>query len=203
MSSPEGLRGQGHGRASDRPAALNGIIGVTRALDFAARKHAHQRRKGLRAEPYVNHLTEVALLLAEASGGEDPALVMAGLLHDTLEDTETTMQELQAEFGADVASLVAEVTDDKSLPREERKRRQVQSASAHSVRARMIKLADKTANLNSIHESPPVGWSSRRKREYVAWAREVAAACGPTNRGLEAAFEAAARALEQTWGTPS
>jgi (p)ppGpp synthase/HD superfamily hydrolase len=175
---------------------MNGIVGVARALDFAARKHAHQRRKGLKAEPYVNHLTEVALLLAEASGGADPALVMAGLLHDTIEDTETTLEELEKAFGTDVAALVAEVTDDTTLPREERKRRQVQSAASRSVRARMIKLADKTANLHSIHESPPVGWSGRRKREYVAWAREVAAACGPTNERLEAAFEESARALE-------
>jgi (p)ppGpp synthase/HD superfamily hydrolase len=175
---------------------MNGIVGVARALDFAARKHAHQRRKGLKAEPYVNHLTEVALLLAEASGGADPALVMAGLLHDTIEDTETTLEELEKAFGTEVAALVAEVTDDTTLPREERKRRQVQSAASRSVRARMIKLADKTANLHSIHESPPVGWSGRRKREYVAWAREVAAACGPTNERLEAAFEESARALE-------
>jgi len=179
------------------PGLRDGIVGVARALDFAARKHAHQRRKGIRAEPYVNHLTEVALLLAEASEGKDPALVMAGLLHDTIEDTETTLDELLAEFGTDVAGLVAEVTDDTSLPREERKRRQVLSAPARSPRARMIKLADKTANLHSIHESPPVGWSGRRKREYVSWAREVAEACGPTNARLEAAFDAAARALEQ------
>ncbi len=180
--------------------APNGIVGVARALDFAARKHAHQRRKGIRAEPYVNHLTEVALLLAEASEGRDPGLVMAGLLHDTIEDTETTLEELRDAFGDDVATLVAEVTDDTRLPREERKRRQVQSAPSRSARARMIKLADKTANLHSIHESPPVGWSSRRKREYVAWAREVAAACGPTNDRLEAAFEAAARELEKQMG---
>ncbi|HTZ52174.1 MAG TPA: HD domain-containing protein [Spirochaetia bacterium] len=185
---------------SDGSPGAGGIVGITRALDFAARKHAHQRRKGIRAEPYINHLTEVALLLAEATGGADAPLVMAGLLHDTIEDTETTMEELQAEFGPDVAGLVAEVTDDKRLPRDERKRLQVQSAPRRSPRARMIKLADKTANLHSIHVSPPVGWSSRRKREYVAWAREVAAACGPTNERLEAAFEAAARELEEGMG---
>ncbi len=187
-------------RGPDGSRGVNGIVAVARALDFAARKHAHQRRKGIRAEPYVNHLTEVALLLAEASGGSDPALVMAGLLHDTIEDTETTLEELREAFGEDVASLVAEVTDDTTLPREERKRRQVQSAPSRSQRARMIKLADKTANLHSIYESPPVGWSGRRKREYVAWAREVAAACGPTDSRLQKAFEAAASALEKQMG---
>jgi (p)ppGpp synthase/HD superfamily hydrolase len=176
---------------------VNGIVGIARALDFAARKHAGQRRKGLKAEPYVNHLTEVARLLAEASDGADPGLVMAGLLHDTIEDTETTREELVEAFGEDVAALVAEVTDAPGLPREERKRRQVESAPLKSARARMIKLADKIANLHSIAESPPVGWSGRKKREYVAWAREVAAACGPTNPRLEDLFQAAARALDR------
>lgn len=175
---------------------MNGIVGIARALDFAARKHAGQRRKGLKAEPYINHLTEVARLLAEASDGADPQLVMAGLLHDTIEDTETTRAELAGTFGEDVASLVVEVTDDTSLPRDERKRRQVQTAPSKSARARMIKIADKIANLHSISESPPVGWSGRRKKEYIAWAREVAAACGPTNERLEELFEQAARALE-------
>ena len=175
---------------------MNGIVGIARALDFAARKHAGQRRKGLKAEPYINHLTEVALLLAEASGGNDSALVMAGLLHDTIEDTETSREELAEAFGVDVASLVAEVTDDTSLPREDRKRRQVETAPGKTARARMIKLADKIANLHSIAESPPMGWSERKKREYVAWARAVAAACGRTNEWLEERFEKAARALE-------
>jgi (p)ppGpp synthase/HD superfamily hydrolase len=146
------------------------------------------------AEPYVNHLTEVALLLAEATDGADPALVMAGLLHDTIEDTDTTRDELVEAFDGDVASLVAEVTDDTSLDRESRKRIQVETAPMKSRRARMIKIADKIANLRSIAESPPMGWSPRRKREYVAWAREVVAACGDTNGRLEKLFEEAARA---------
>ncbi len=167
---------------------MPGILGVARALDFAARRHATQRRKGLKAEPYINHLTEVALLLAEATDGADPALVMAGLLHDTLEDTGTTRAELLDAFGDDVASLVAAVTDDKGLPREERKRRQVETAPGKSARARMLKIADKIANLRSLTESPPLGWSSRKKQEYAAWAREVVAACGPTNELLEKLF---------------
>ena len=172
---------------------MNAVVGIARALDFAARRHAGQRRKGLNAEPYVNHLTEVALLLAEATDGADPALVMAGLLHDTIEDTRTTRDELAAMFGEDVASLVVEVTDDTHLDRESRRRLQVESAPGKSRRARMIKIADKIANLRSIAESPPMGWSPRRKREYIAWAREVVAACGDTNDVLEKLFEDAAR----------
>jgi len=173
------------------------IVSIARALDFAARRHAGQRRKGLKAEPYVNHLTEVALLLAEATDGSDPALVMAGLLHDTIEDTDTTRDELVETFGEEVATLVTEVTDDKSLTREERKRRQVETASHKPTRARMLKIADKIANLRSLADSPPLGWSPRRKREYVAWAREVVAGCGPTNKTLEAQFEQAALTLER------
>lgn len=169
---------------------------LARAFDFAARKHVAQRRKGELKEPYVNHLTEVARLLAEGTDGADPALVAAGMLHDTLEDTATTREELRAEFGNDVAALVAEVTDDKSLPQEARKRAQVEHAPHRSARARMIKIADKTSNLRSLRTSAPVGWTPRRKTDYVAWAREVVAACGPTNPRLEALFAEAAKALE-------
>jgi GTP diphosphokinase / guanosine-3',5'-bis(diphosphate) 3'-diphosphatase len=153
------------------------------------------------------HLTEVALLLAEATEGSDPELVMAGLLHDTLEDTATTREELAAVFGDDVASLVVEVTDDKAvtvsrdvcicLDQQTRKRLQVEHAAEKTRRARMIMIADKTANLHSLRESPPVGWSARRRREYVAWAREVAAACGDTNGMLERTFQEAARFLSK------
>jgi GTP diphosphokinase / guanosine-3',5'-bis(diphosphate) 3'-diphosphatase len=173
------------------------IVSLARAMDFAAHKHATQRRKGIKAESYVIHLTEVAHLLAEATGGSDPVLVMAALLHDTIEDTDTTRAELVETFGKEVESLVSDVTDDKNLPREERKRLQVETASHKPARVRMLKIADKIANLRSIAESPPVGWSGRRKREYVAWAREVVAACGPTNEMLEMQFEQAARILEQ------
>jgi (p)ppGpp synthase/HD superfamily hydrolase len=164
-------------------------------MDFASHRHAGQRRKGFRAEPYDIHLTEVARLLAEATDGADPRLVIAGLLHDTLEDTATTTGELRERFGEDVASLVLEVTDDKKLDRVERKRLQVEQAPSKSLRARMIKIADKTANLRSLHESPPVGWSPRRRADYVAWARDVVAACGPTNEMLERLFAEAAAAL--------
>jgi (p)ppGpp synthase/HD superfamily hydrolase len=172
------------------------IVSITRAMDFAAHKHATQRRKGIRAESYVIHLTEVARLLAEATDGADPGLVMAGMLHDTVEDTDTTPQELASTFGPEIASIVAEVTDDKSLDKQERRRLQIQTAPGKSLRARMLKIADKIANLRSIRESPPIGWTAHRKSEYVAWAREVVKACGQTNALLEAWFEVAAAALE-------
>src|SRR5262245_46622826 len=108
----------------EEPVKENHVLQFARALDFAARKHIHQRRKGELAEPYINHLSDVARLLAEATNGEDATLVIAGLLHDTLEDTDTTFEELAKEFGRDVADLVAEVTENKTLPKDERSEEQ-------------------------------------------------------------------------------
>ncbi len=165
------------------------ILQFARALDFAAKKHIHQRRKGELEEPYINHLADVARLLAAATEGGDVVLVLAGLLHDTIEDTKTTFVELEAEFGHEVAELVAEVSDDKTLDKAERKRLQIKKAPAKSDRAKMLKLADKTSNLHSIIHSPPVDWSLERKREYFKWAGEVVEGCRGVNEYLEKEFD--------------
>jgi (p)ppGpp synthase/HD superfamily hydrolase len=167
------------------------VVAVARALDFAARKHSGQRRKGKAAEPYVNHLADVARMVAEATEGKDTVAVVAALLHDTIEDTATTREELEREFGAEVAALVAEVTDDKTLSKAERKRLQVKSAPGKSARAKMIKLADKTSNLRSITASAPVGWDWQRQRDYFDWAARVAAGCRGVNPTLERWFDEA------------
>lgn len=167
------------------------VVDILRAVDFAARRHAGQRRKGEAAEPYINHPIEVAHLLAEATDGRDPVLVMAGLLHDTVEDTTATFRELETEFGPEVAALVAEVSDDKSLPKAERKRRQIEHAPHVSDRAKMIKLADKTSNLRALAASPPGDWSAERKRDYFEWAAAVIAGCRGVNAGLERQFDQA------------
>ena len=130
------------------------LVQLTRAADYAARQHIAQRRKGEAAEPYINHLTEVAALLAEATGGDDVVLLMGGLLHDTLEDTDATYEDLVQRFGPEVAALVAEVTDDKSLRKEERKRLQVEKTPSKSRRAKLLKIADKTSNLRSLVTQP-------------------------------------------------
>ena len=171
-----------------------GVVEAVRALDFAARKHRDQRRKGAAKEPYINHPAEVARLVAEATGGRPLAVVLAALLHDTLEDTKTTFEELEREFGPDVAALVAEVTDDKLLPKAERKRLQVEHAAGKSAGAKLIKIADKTSNLRSLLESPPVEWDARRRREYFEWAKSVVDGCRGVNAQLEAAFDAAYQA---------
>jgi len=168
-------------------------VEVARALDFAARKHRDQRRKGASAEPYINHPAEVARLVAEATGGRPLAVLLAALLHDTVEDTQTTLDELEREFGTDVAALVAEVTDDKRLPKAERKRLQVEHAGTRSSGAKLIKIADKTSNLRSLLESPPTDWDLQRRREYFEWAKRVVDGCRGVNRKLERAFDDAYR----------
>ena len=172
---------------------MNDIVRITRALDFAARKHAGHRRKGLAAEPYINHLAEVALLLAVATDGKDTELVMAGVLHDCIEDQGVRFEELAELFGADVADLVGEVTDDKSLAKAERKRLQIEHAPHKSERARMLKIADKISNLHSMSSSPPKDWDVKRRREYFEWAKAVVAGCRGVSPSLEAKFDEAYR----------
>ena len=144
----------------------------------------------------MNHLTEVADLVAHATGGEID-VVVAAILHDTLEDTDTTADELRSEFGSRVASLVVEVTDDKSLPKQTRKELQVQHAAHASWGAQVVKLADKTSNLRALAASPPAGWSQERRDEYLAWARRVVAGCRDANAWLAGQFDAAAFVLDE------
>lgn len=172
------------------------VVALCRAYHFAAVHHVDQRRKGARAEPYLNHLVEVAALLAEATGGTDPELIIAGVLHDAIEDTSATRADIAAAFGEAVARLVEEVSDDKSLPKAERKRRQVLRAPAASPRAKQLILADKIANVESLAASPPAGWSRQLCQEYVAWAAAVAAGCRGVNAWLDARFAAARAAAE-------
>jgi (p)ppGpp synthase/HD superfamily hydrolase len=168
---------------------MNDLILVSRAADFAARRHVGTRRKGADKQPYVNHLAEVAQLLAIATQGSDAALVAAAWLHDSIEDTQTSREELAQEFGNDVAMLVVEVTDDKTLPKAERKRLQILHAPTASGRARMIKIADKTSNLRSLISSPPDDWERDRLIEYLDWADQVVAGCRGVNAYLERIYD--------------
>ena len=171
---------------------MSSVQAIMRAADFAARKHTQQRRAGEAAEPYINHLLEVARLVADATDG-NPDAVVAALLHDVVEDQDVTSAEVAAEFGPTVAAIVAEVTDDKILRKEERKSRQVASAPYKTKFASIIKLADKTANLRAIAGSPP-SWSAERKVEYVCWAQDVVAGLPVKPSHLLLKFEAAADA---------
>jgi (p)ppGpp synthase/HD superfamily hydrolase len=177
-------------------------VAVLKAADAAARWHVHQRRKGPPKEPYVNHLLEVAMLVAQATDGSDPDLVIAALLHDAIEDSEVPRELIAATFGEDVAAIVAEVTDDKSLPKDMRKRMQIESAPHKSVRAKLLKLADKTSNLRAIAASPPADWSVKRRIDYVDWALAVAAGLRGVNPWLEQQLDQAAAAAERSF-TPA
>jgi GTP diphosphokinase / guanosine-3',5'-bis(diphosphate) 3'-diphosphatase len=163
------------------------------ALEFAAVKHRAQRRKSGDDTPYINHPIQVARLLAEVGGVTDEDVLIAAVLHDTLEDTATTREELLAAFGPVVLRLVEEVTDDKSLPKAERKRLQIAHASSRSAGAAAIKLADKIANVGDLSQSPPPDWSSARLGEYVAWAEEVVRNLPKVNSALETRFAEVAR----------
>jgi (p)ppGpp synthase/HD superfamily hydrolase len=148
-------------------------------------------------EPYVNHLLEVAGLVAEATGGDDVNLVIAALLHDAVEDQEVSRATIVAEFGEDVATLVMEVTDDKTLPKAQRKALQVEHAPHKSQRAALLKIADKTSNLMALASSPPADWPLQRRADYVRWARDVVAGLRVDNVFLRERFAEAADAAAQ------
>jgi guanosine-3',5'-bis(diphosphate) 3'-pyrophosphohydrolase len=159
------------------------------AAAFAADKHRNQRRKDKGASPYINHPIGLAALLANEGGVSDARVLAAALLHDTVEDTETTAAELEARFGAAITGIVLEVTDDKSLPRAERKQLQVQHAPHISFEAKLVKLADKIGNLRDVLAAPPADWPPSRKREYFEWANDVVNGLRGTNAALEAIFD--------------
>src|SRR5476649_2103655 len=152
---------------------MKDLVSVMKAADAAARWHVNQRRKGAAQEPYITHLLDVASMVATATDGNDPNLVIAALLHDAIEDQKITREEIAEKFGEDVAGLVCEVTDDKSLPKAERKRLQIATAAKKSSRAKILKLADKTSNLNSVAASPPPDWPVQRRLDYIAWSKDV------------------------------
>ena len=159
------------------------------ALHFAATKHRDQRRKDVAESPYINHPIRVAQLLASEGGVTDLVTLQGAILHDTVEDTETTPEELEAVFGPEVQQVVAEVTDDKSLPKGDRKRLQIEHAPHLSHRAQQIKIADKTANVEDITTSPPANWSLERRHEYLDWADRVVAGCRGCNPALEERYD--------------
>ena len=169
----------------------NDILELLRAINFAAGKHRYQKRKDHKGSAYVNHPIAVANTLAGVGGISNLHLIQAAVLHDTIEDTETSADELEREFGSEVRDLVLEVTDDKSLPKEERKRLQIEHAKHLSDRAKQLKLADKICNVIDITHSPPAKWSTERKLEYLAWSERVVAGCRCVNSSLERRFDEA------------
>jgi len=172
------------------------------ALRFGAARHAEQPRKDHKT-PFINHPIIVAELLAGPGGVSDVAILQATILHDTLEDTETTPNELRDMFGEQVCSLVKEVTDDKQLPQAERKRRQVAHAPHLSAGAKQIRIADKISNMADLSHSQPPEWSLQRKLEYLDWAEQVVAGCRGCNPALEQAFEGMLRRKREELAQPA
>ena len=172
---------------------------LIRALHYAAEQHRHQRRKDAEASPYINHPIALLHILAVEAGVDDPDVLIAAVLHDVLEDCSgddqcelpARREEIRRQFGADVLVLVEAVTDDKALPKPERKKAQVAHAAHLPHGAKLIKLADKTANLRDLAAAPPARWSPERLAEYRAWAAEVVGAMRGTHAGLEALFDQA------------
>jgi guanosine-3',5'-bis(diphosphate) 3'-pyrophosphohydrolase len=164
---------------------------ISEAAELAARRHKNMVRKGRGGEPYANHLAEVANLLAIATDGADAELVAAGWLHDTLEDTDTTTQELSLRFSDRVASLVIECTDDMSVPKAERRRRQVVDAPKKSADAKLIKIADKISNIEARIRSNPTNEERADLIVYTNWAEQVVAGCRGGNPYLDAKFDEA------------
>lgn len=159
------------------------------AISFAATKHKDQRRKGANAEPYINHPIAVAKLITDVGIVYDVDILQAAILHDTIEDTETTQEELLRSFGKAVTDYVIEMTDDKSLPKAERKLLQIVNAPHKSKGAKLIKLCDKICNVTDIMNNPPTHWSLERRKEYYDWAEQVVTALDCENSVLVRLFE--------------
>ena len=168
---------------------MNTLYKLLEAASFAAQRHTGHHRKGSNSEPYINHPLEVANLLANVGDVDDIDVLIAAILHDTVEDVGVTKEDLVERFGDRVACLVLEVTDDKSLPKAERKRLQVEHAPHLSFGAKLIKLGDKISNITDVTNNPPADWSLDRRREYIDWGESVVAGLRGTNEKLESKFD--------------
>lgn len=164
---------------------------LIKAVEFSARKHKDQRRKDVDASPYVNHPISLANILANEAGVSDIAVICGALLHDTVEDTNTTFEELEREFGVEIKDIVKDVTDDKTLEKAVRKQAQIDHAALASPKAKLVKLADKISNLRDIATSPPGDWSVERKQAYFDWAKLVVDQVRGVHPALEALFDQA------------
>jgi (p)ppGpp synthase/HD superfamily hydrolase len=178
---------------------LTGLRLISEAADVAARRHSGMARKGRGNEPYINHLAEVANLLATVTDGADAELVAAAWLHDTIEDTEITREELAQKFGGRVADLVAEVTDDMSLPKQQRQLKQIEDAPHKSPGAKLIKVADKISNIRARIVPEPSSEERADLAAYAIWAEKVVAGCRGVNPKLDAKFDETVRAARRVF----
>ncbi len=181
---------------------------ILSALKFSAEKHRNQRRKDAEASPYINHPIQVAELLWNEGGVRDIVVILGALLHDTIEDTQTKPEEIRELFGQEVLDLVLEVTDDKRLPKAERKRLQIVDAPNKSLRAKQLKMCDKICNVRDVTSAPPRGWNFERRWEYLDWTESVIAGVRGANPKLEDLYdkvlaEGRQKLLDEKKGNPS
>jgi GTP diphosphokinase / guanosine-3',5'-bis(diphosphate) 3'-diphosphatase len=168
---------------------MNNLPKLLQAVSFSAQKHRLQKRKGADGDPYINHPVEVANLLANVGKVEDFDIIIAAILHDTIEDTATTKEEITELFGEKVCGMVLEVTDDKSLPKAERKLKQIEHAPHISAGAKQVKLGDKISNITDVMNNPPHDWDDKRRLEYIEWGEKVVAGLRGVNKDLENYFD--------------
>ena len=164
---------------------------LLKALAFAAHKHRDQRRKDVESSPYINHPIALVNILCNEGHVTDTNVICAALLHDTVEDTDTTPEELQREFGGEIRAIVMDVTDDKTLEKAERKQRQIEHAAHISEQAKLVKLADKISNLRDVASNPPPDWDLRRRQGYFEWAKAVIDRLRGVHGPMEAIFDEA------------
>jgi guanosine-3',5'-bis(diphosphate) 3'-pyrophosphohydrolase len=158
---------------------------LMKAFLFSARKHRRQRRKDWEFSPYINHPIEVAELLWRVGGVRRVDVLLAAILHDTVEDTSTSPQEIEDVFGSGVCGIVMEVTDDKNLPKDMRKALQIEHAPHLSEGAKLVKLGDKICNVVDLYRSPPITWTRGRRKEYLDWSEKVVNGLKGVNQTLE------------------
>ena len=165
------------------------IAKLLQAVDFAAKKHKNQRRKGADEQPYINHPIEVAEQIARVGKVSDINILLAAILHDTVEDTDATPEEIEAMFGSEVRGMVLEVTDDKNLSKPRRKELQIEHSPHLSFGAKHVKLSDKISNIRDVMQNPPPFWSTERRLEYLAWGEKVVRGLRGVNADLEKMFD--------------
>ena len=164
---------------------------LIQALAFAAAKHRDQRRKDVCASPYINHPIQLVDVLCNEAGVEDINVLRGAILHDTIEDTETTADELTQHFGQQICEIVLEVSDDANLCKADRKQEQINHAATLSDEAKLVKLADKICNLRDVADNPPAGWGIERRQEYFDWALAVIDGLRGIHPVLESIFDQA------------
>ena len=177
---------------------MNTINKLVEAASFAAQRHTGHQRKGNDKQPYINHPLEVANLIANVGQVDDVDVLIAAILHDTVEDVGVTKDDIVKQFGERVAGIVMEVTDDKTLPKEERKRLQVEHAPHLSPEAKLVKLGDKISNISDVMNNPPADWDLERRREYIEWGEKVVEGLRGSNQALEKTFDQTVMAARKT-----